>query len=244
MKINTLTLRKFQSCLLAASLTTGQNTRGFLTEYASVLSKESEKKGCNIAILTDFDASGLLIAKNVPFVSRIGIDFETLEYLGIDARIVEETYEPKQNHIKPLEHWAYKMQDRSLNEKVDYVHHKRIEMDSILAALNNNAIFWEFVLLKLQERFHTRDYNRAIDIPEYVMPDSLEELNDIVRENATSILTKVRMSMQKRFANNSGFLDIRKYDKSIPDHLKGIVENDNSMKELLKKIEEIVASFT
>ena len=35
------------------------NTRGFLTEYASILSEQSRKNGCNIAILTDFDASGL-----------------------------------------------------------------------------------------------------------------------------------------------------------------------------------------
>ena len=31
------------------------NTRGFLTEYASNLSEQSRKNGCNIAILTDFD---------------------------------------------------------------------------------------------------------------------------------------------------------------------------------------------
>jgi hypothetical protein len=31
------------------------NTRRFLTEYAEVLSKKSDKEGCNIAILTDFD---------------------------------------------------------------------------------------------------------------------------------------------------------------------------------------------
>lgn len=29
------------------------NTRGFLTEYASILSEESKKQGCNVAILTD-----------------------------------------------------------------------------------------------------------------------------------------------------------------------------------------------
>jgi Protein of unknown function C-terminus (DUF2399) len=36
-------------------------TRGFLTEYAIELSELAEKSGCNVAILTDFDASGLLI---------------------------------------------------------------------------------------------------------------------------------------------------------------------------------------
>ena len=90
--------------------------------------------GCNVAILTDFDASGLLIAKTVPSVDRIGIDFETMEYLGIDPGIVEERYKPIQKHIKPLQDWAGKTHDDILTEKIGYVQHKRIEIDSILAA--------------------------------------------------------------------------------------------------------------
>ena len=115
------------------------DTRGFLTEYTSILSR-IRKTRCNVAILTDFDASGLLIAKTVPSVYRIGIYFETLKYLEIDPKI-EETYNPKQNHIKPLKDWANKKKDRLLTEEVDYVHHKRVEIDSVLAALNNNSIF-------------------------------------------------------------------------------------------------------
>ena len=78
------------------------NTRGFLTEYASILSEQASNKGCNTAILTDF-ASGLLIASNIPNVYRIGIDFHTLDYLDLDPDEVEEKYKPKQNHLKPLQ---------------------------------------------------------------------------------------------------------------------------------------------
>jgi hypothetical protein len=84
----------------------------------------------------------------VSSVYRIGIDFETLKYLEIDPRI-EETYNPKQNHIKPLKDWANKKKDRLLTEEVDYVHHKRVEIDSVLAALNNNAIFWQFTRFQI-----------------------------------------------------------------------------------------------
>jgi hypothetical protein len=215
------------------------NTRGFLTEYASILSKEAGKHGCNVAILTDFDASGLLIAKTVPSVFRIGIDFETLEYLGIDPGVVEETYKPIQKHIKPLQDWAGKIHDELLTEKIDYVQHKRIEIDSILAAVKNNARFWEFILDKLEEKFPTRNYNRAIDIPEYVIPDCVVELNDIVREKATYILKEERSRMQNRFSNNRGFLDVTKYDKSIPDHFKNIIEEDDTIKSLLRRIDGI-----
>ena len=180
------------------------NTRGFLTEYASILSEESEKQGCNVAILTDFDASGLLIAKTVPSVYRIGIDFETRKSLEIDPRIVEETYNPKQNHIKPLEDWA--------NTRKQWTMYT--EIDSVLAALNNNAIFWQFIRFKLQERFPTGNYNRAIDVPEYVIPDCVEELNDIVRERTAFILKEEGVKIEKRFSNNPGFLDVNQYNKS------------------------------
>jgi Protein of unknown function C-terminus (DUF2399) len=215
------------------------NTRGFLTEYATILSKEAEKHGCNIAILTDLDASGLFIAKTVPSVYRIGIDFETLEYLRIDPSVVEETYKPIQKHFKPLQDWAGKIHDDLLTEKIDYVQHKRIEIDSILAAVKNNARFLEFILDKLEEKFPTRNYNRAIDIPEYVIPDCVVELNEIVREKATYILKEERSRIQKRFSNNRGFLDVTKYDKSIPDDFKKIIEEDNTIKSLLRRIDGI-----
>ncbi len=77
-------------------------TRGFLTDYVSVLSEKSAKEGCNIAILTDFDDSGLAIAREAPDAYRIGIDFETLEDLGLDIEDVEEEYNPG-NHLKTLQ---------------------------------------------------------------------------------------------------------------------------------------------
>jgi hypothetical protein len=133
------------------------NTRGFLTEYASILSEESNKNGCNIAIITDLDASGLLIASTVPYVFRIGIDFETLDYFGLDTRIVEEDYKPKSNQLKPLEALAASNSnennyplgpslenilnmfdllttnyDKDLPKKVEYVSSKRIEITNLL----------------------------------------------------------------------------------------------------------------
>ena len=64
--------------------------------------EESSKNGCNIAILTDLDASGLLIANTIPDIFRIGIDFDVLDYFDLDPSIVEEKYNPMSNHLKPL----------------------------------------------------------------------------------------------------------------------------------------------
>jgi 5S rRNA maturation endonuclease (ribonuclease M5) len=66
------------------------------------LSELSKKNGCNVAILTDFDASGLLLAKKVCNIYRVGIDFSTLRYFGLTSTEVEEAYEPDNNHMKPL----------------------------------------------------------------------------------------------------------------------------------------------
>ena len=132
------------------------NTRGFLTEYATRLSELSKRYGCNVAILTDFDVSGLLLAK-VSNVYRIGIDFDTLQYLGIESKEVEETYNPDNNHTGPLKERA--QHDPDLKIYLEYIAEKRIEIDSVLARVGNEA-FWDFVIHKLIERFTHIHYRR------------------------------------------------------------------------------------
>ena len=144
------------------------NTRGFLTEYAEVLSKKSKKEGCNIAILTDFDVSGLILATKVHGAYRIGIDFETLNDLGLDIEDVEEEYKPG-NHLKPLQEGG-ELADVYPQDWVDYVENRRVEINSVVTELDDNAKFWEWIVQKLRDRFDTRNYNRAVDVPEYVMP--------------------------------------------------------------------------
>jgi hypothetical protein len=213
------------------------NTRGFLTEYASILSEQARKNGCNIAILTDLDASGLLIANNIPNVYRLGIDFDTLDYFNLSPSQVEEKYKPRQNHLKPLQGLNTYAIDYKTFETVEYVSEKRIEIDSVLATVNDNAAFWKFILSKLQEKFPTRDYNRAIDIPEYVMPSCLEELNQQVREKCTLILQKERSKMKHQYSKMMGFVDVRQLNKSIPIQLRKIIESDDEIKPLLSDIE-------
>ena len=84
------------------------NTRGFLTEYASKLSELSANHSCNVAILSDFDVSGMYLAEKAP---KVG-----------------------------------------------------------------SERFWKFVEHRLDERFPTRNYNRALEIPEFVYPDILRDI--------------------------------------------------------------------
>jgi hypothetical protein len=216
------------------------NTRGFLTEYASILSEQASKNGCNIAILTDFDVSGLLIANNIPNVYRIGIDFDTLDYFNLSPSQVEEEYKPKQNHLKPLRDREACNIDAKIFEEVDYVSKKRIEIDSVLAAVNDNATFCKFILSKLEKKFPTRDYNRAIYVPEYVMPSCLEELNRQVQEECTLILQKKRSKLKHQFSNITGFVDVMQLNRSIPIHLRKIIESDDEIRPFLSDIESLI----
>ena len=231
------------------------NTRGFLTEYAEILSKKSDKEGCNIAILTDFDVSGLILATKVPGAYRIGIDFETLNDLGLDIKDVEEEYKPG-NHLKPLQEGG-ELADVYPEDWVDYVEDRRVEINSVVTELDDNAKFWEWIVQKLRDRFDTRNYNRAVDVPEYVMPKCLEYLNVEIKEKGTAILKQHREKLQERLSDiGAGFLfdrtdrallkkhenimTISKYEQTLTDQSRHIIESDKTMKPILDKIEDLI----
>ena len=109
-----------------------------------------------------------------------------------------------------------------------------------MAAVNDNLNFWKFILSKLEDKFPTRDYNRAINIPEYVMPSCLEVLNEQVREKCTLILKQERNKMKRKFSNTTGFLDISQFNEFIPIHLRKIIERDNGIRPLLSDIESLI----
>jgi len=54
-------------------------SQGFIAEYGVMLAEEARKQSVNLAILTDFDASGINLAYNINRVIRIGADLKMLE---------------------------------------------------------------------------------------------------------------------------------------------------------------------
>jgi 5S rRNA maturation endonuclease (ribonuclease M5) len=234
------------------------NTRGFLTEYAEILSKKSEKEGCKVAILTDFDASGLVLAAKAPNAYRIGIDFEIIRELGLDIKDVEEEYKPETKHLKPLEEGG-KHADLYPKEWIDYITIKRVEINSVTEALNDNQKFWNWVVEKLRNRFTNWDYTRAVDVPEYVMPKPLELLNENLRKMGTAVLRKRRDELSENLSNigpgllfdrtdkafrkqgakkgNNVIMTINIYEEAIAKQSKRIIES--ALKPLLDKIEDL-----
>jgi hypothetical protein len=227
------------------------NTRGFLTENVSILSNLAKKTDGNVAILTDYDISGMLIAIKAPKdVPRIGIDFETLKYLDIGKSSLselEENYEPSESHLKAVENYVeYALIDGSsedsfdLTSNIQYLRHKRIEIDSVIKYVGISR-FWTFIIDRLKNEFPIKNYNRAINIPSNVIPEPLEKLTKIVNREVTKILLPYIVDKKKGLENYEGFLPIKEYENNITKEFKHIVENKGTnLKPLLDDILSVI----
>ena len=236
------------------------NTRGFLTEYAEILSKKSEEEGCKVAILTDFDASGLVLARKAPDAYRIGIDFETLKDLGLDIEDVEEEYKPG-THLDPLKHDG-KMYGIYPPEWIDYIATKRVEINSVTEALNDNQRFWDWIVFKLRANFTDWDYTRAVQIPQYVRPKALQSLNETLEKVGTATLKGPREKLSEKLSDigpgllfdrtdkavrghglktgkGDTIMTITKYEEAITEQSQHIIESDEILKPFLDKIEDL-----
>jgi hypothetical protein len=94
-------------------------------------------------------------------------------------------------------------------------------------------------------------------IPEYVMPKCLESLNDEVKEKRVAILKWQRLKLKDRLTDiGPGFLfdrtdrvllkkgennimTISKYEQTLTDQSRHIIESDEIMIPILDKIEDL-----
>jgi hypothetical protein len=248
------------------------NTRGFLVDYASRLAKLANERGCNIAIIVDWDASGLLmylkVKKLIPNLKRIGVDFKTVKDLGLRLGDVEEKYEGSINkHFDALKHELEEALDskrnktkeeiteyRHLQSQLDYLKEKRIEINSIIAQLRDNEKFYGWIEDELRDAFPYRNFTRSFEIPKYVKPDILQELDDIIEEKGKVALKPQGEELQAKLANNNiknAFLfdrtnrvkpdyNYNDYDVATREQSKKIIENDGKVKPYLEKIKELL----
>ena len=217
------------------------NTRGFLTEYASMLSNLSKENGCNVAILTDFDVSGLLLARKVPGVFRIGIDFATLDYFHLKREDVEEQYKAENNHLKPLyEMGPAEGEDRIIFEKnLEYVTNNRIEIDSVLAKVGNPA-FWKYVIHNLTKQFPKRNYNRSIQVPKFVVPDAIIEFLDKIKSKTSSTIKSEYELIKEELQHFEGTIrSVSAQEHKITTRLKTVIANDEEIRSILEQVQKL-----
>jgi hypothetical protein len=214
------------------------NARGFLVKYAIRLAEIASKYGCNITILSDLDIYGLTICSKIPNVYRIGISFETLRYFNLNLEDVEEEYDAPSFDMD--------FSKFATEEELKYLKTERIEIDSVMIAVNDNQKFWEYIVKKLEEQFPTRDYNRAIEIPEHVVPTILEKLNDIVRIISTRLTQDKRNEISSKYHDYEGFIDdVDEEEKANSEELKTFIEKDKQVMEpLLSKIQDLINEYS
>ena len=130
-------------------------------------------------------------------------------------------------------------------EELKYLKTKRIEIDSVMIAVNNNQKFWEYILKKQEEQFPTRDYNRAIDMAEHVVPTTLEKLNDMVRILSTRLTQDKRNEISNKYSDHKGFIDdVDEEEKANSEELKNVIERDKKVMEpLLSKIQDLIDEY-
>ena len=75
-------------------------SQGFISEFGEMLAQKATKNGAHVAILTDFDSSGILLAFDVKNVTRIGIGLDTID--EINQQVDKKNKNKKYKQLDPL----------------------------------------------------------------------------------------------------------------------------------------------
>lgn len=166
---------------------------GNFVEYAKVLCQKASDRGCNAALLTDFDISGIAMCINIPWATRIGIDAQTISSLGLtdeERRDVQERYNADPNQMKfvteTLDKYAkYGWVDGPVdledggkggNYNLELIRSLMLDQRQAIKYLAGTRIeldhvidvvgparFFQYVKETMEDRFEDRDYNYAVD---------------------------------------------------------------------------------
>jgi hypothetical protein len=222
------------------------STQGFLTENAVDLAYLAERTGAKVAILTDYDISGIVIAHQVPEVFRIGINEETLENLGIlkKRKGLEEYYSPNPSHLKTVEENT----DRDfVDVDLDYLKDKRIEINAVMKEVGR-ASFWKWIVTKLENEFgDDLNYMRAIDIPkaDEFVPGELREFNTLVINKIRDVLEPERRIKEKELIHYNAFSegiieDVSKYEDALRDEFQDVVEERSNVEIIVRDLKRLI----
>jgi Protein of unknown function C-terminus (DUF2399) len=200
------------------------STRGFLTENALDLAAFASNSGANVVIVTDFDISGVVIAFKVGNVTRIGIDFDTLGDLGILDELCDgEFYTPNNEHL------AYAENNMPDLEDLDFLRTNRIEINAVKNKVGAEKL-WNWILDKLDEEYHHRNYNRAAKIPEpyQFVPPELNQTYHLVVGRIRKVLAPRIGAVEAELQHYEGFIEnVDEYEQDLEEEFEDIL-NGNS----------------
>lgn len=239
------------------------NSRGHLTEYGKDLMEVARRSGAHVVIMVDFDLPGIKIASETPTdMPWIGVNDETLDYFHLTRDEVSIPAESKQYEryvttlIEEGKHPsnaknenAGKSDTRFKDVDLEFLEHRRIEIDAILAKVGGQR-FFEFIMHELKQISLTRNYNRAIDLStEFYNMENIEILPDPVRRFFERVQTvsdgataKIKKDIESKLEKVEGFLEIQDKKKEINAQLTEALAENKDMMVIISKCEELMQS--
>jgi hypothetical protein len=256
-------------------------SEGFVTEYGEMLAEEIHRRGNNLAILSDFDSSGIVLTHKIKGAIRLGFDlgvldefnkqkdengkrFEKLDALELaesydgashwtylenlsQGRIrdkrTEKLYRATSQHdrdYKRLLNTEYKFSNGETKTYLEFLFDKRIELNTIMNEVQPQR-FWNWLKEKLLETFPTRDYNRAITVPDYVFTDTMlnfmAKLRDALKNKLLDDVTNIWLAYGK---TAHGFIDTKKSHEYTQNYLQDKLENDEKVQEIDSDLQDII----
>ena len=241
------------------------NSRGHLTEYGKDLMEVARKSGALVVIMVDFDLPGIKITSETPIdMPWIGINDATLAHFHLTREEVSIPAESKQyeKYVRTLveegRHTsnakndnAGKSDTRFKDVDIEFLEHRRIEIDAILAKVGA-ARFFEFILHELKQISPTRNYNRAINLStEFyngenikILPDSVKRFFDHVQTVSDTAIAETKKDIESKLEKVEGFLEVQDEKKEIYTQLTGVLAENKDMRVIISKCEEMMQPDT
>jgi hypothetical protein len=226
------------------------NTKGHLTEYGKDLMNAARDSGANVAIITDYDLTGILIASKAPRdMPWLGIDDTVLEYFNLDRNDEGITAEATNTKILNFVKGVVSSDDRFGAVDTGFLETTRIEIDAILAQVGAER-FSNWIMERLKELYPTRNYNRAIELPakyseerNNLLPEDAKVLIEHIYETANTATEQTEKDIETEQENIEGFIEVaERKDKNI-ERLTEAIKNDSNMKPLNVEIAKVVTSL-
>ena len=202
--------------------------------------------GAHVAIVTDYDIPGILIASALQGVVWLGVNEEMLKHFGLfkenKQRVVP--YNPKKDRIKPE---TFKKMVESDNRfygtvDIDFLKENKVELDAILSHVGSERL-WNYLMNKLKESYPTRDYTRVISSKPSLLdhyPQTIKNFNQYIHSHVDSLIAKESEKIESELKDVEGFIDVKEKRQDIDKRLGKLIENDKHLTGMASKIEEMV----
>ncbi len=225
------------------------NTRGYLTEYGNDLMSEAKGSGANVAIMTDYDLTGINIAGNTGItVPWIGINEDSFEYFNLDKNSSNISVEASNHKLLKSVRDKVRGDPRFSSVDIDFLTKRRVEIDSIQAKVGSERLFG-YILDSLKKLYPKRDYNRAIELPKpndfkKIYEKNLigiehEEFIELIETRKMDIMKPEIEKIEKELKEIEGFIEVEDKEKETKDRLAALFTNNPDYDDFMDKLKEL-----